>query len=142
MDISAIQGTANSSPELTASINMNSEDFLKLVVAQFENQDPTNPVSNEDFVLQLSQLTTLEQMQDLTATVSATSPILQLSSSASMMGKLVQFTNPDIGGNETGVVDKVVMKNGKILMEINGLQVPFTNLTQVLNSSNSSNPTI
>lgn len=39
--------------------------FLKLLVAQMQNQDPLNPQSNEDFVAQLSQFTQVEQLMDL-----------------------------------------------------------------------------
>ena len=39
--------------------------FLKLLVAQMQNQDPLNPQSNGDFVAQLSQFTQVEQLMDL-----------------------------------------------------------------------------
>lgn len=35
--------------------------FLQLLVTQLQSQDPTNPVTNEDFIVQLAQFTTLEQ---------------------------------------------------------------------------------
>ena len=41
--------------------------FLKLLVAQMQNQDPLNPQSNEDFVAQLSQFTQVEQLMDLSS---------------------------------------------------------------------------
>ncbi|RMH36118.1 MAG: hypothetical protein D6690_06580 [Nitrospirae bacterium] len=37
------------------------EVFLRLLVTQLQSQDPTNPVTNEDFIVQLAQFTTLEQ---------------------------------------------------------------------------------
>jgi len=36
--------------------------FLTLLVAQMKNQDPMNPVDNQDFVSQLSQFSSLEQL--------------------------------------------------------------------------------
>ena len=39
--------------------------FLKLLVAQMQNQDPLNPQSNEEFIAQLSQFTQVEQLMEL-----------------------------------------------------------------------------
>ncbi len=40
---------------------LGSDVFLRMLVTQLQNQDPTNPTQNEDFVAQLAQFTTLEQ---------------------------------------------------------------------------------
>ena len=36
--------------------------FMTLLVAQLKNQDPMNPVDNQDFIAQLTQFTSLEQL--------------------------------------------------------------------------------
>jgi flagellar basal-body rod modification protein FlgD len=45
--------------------NLGKDAFLKLLVAQMENQDPLNPQSNEEFIAQLSQFTQVEQLLNL-----------------------------------------------------------------------------
>jgi flagellar basal-body rod modification protein FlgD len=38
------------------------DQFLQLMVAQLKNQDPINPVKNEDFLAQLASFSSLEQL--------------------------------------------------------------------------------
>jgi flagellar basal-body rod modification protein FlgD len=53
----------------------NEQTFLKLLVAQIQNQDPTSPTDSTQFVTQLAQFSQLEQLigirQDLDAQKSA-----------------------------------------------------------------------
>jgi flagellar basal-body rod modification protein FlgD len=39
-----------------------SADFMKLLIAQLQNQDPTSPVDNQQFVTQLATFNSLEQL--------------------------------------------------------------------------------
>jgi len=46
----------------TASDELGQDSFLKLLVAQMQHQDPLNPQGNEEFIAQLAQFTSLEQL--------------------------------------------------------------------------------
>lgn len=52
-------------PERKAQKQMGKEDFIKLLSAQLEHQDPTNPVKNEQMAAQLAQFSSLEQMVNM-----------------------------------------------------------------------------
>jgi flagellar basal-body rod modification protein FlgD len=45
------------------------DEFLKLLVAQLENQDPMNPVSNDQFITQLATFSSLEQLVSINQAV-------------------------------------------------------------------------
>ena len=86
------------------------DEFLKLLVAQLANQDPTQPQDSSAFVAQLAQFSALEQQQN---TVSRLDTLLMgqafanQTSAASFIGKDVTFRGGQIqiaaGGNGTGV---------------------------------------
>jgi flagellar hook assembly protein FlgD len=44
-------------------------EFLRLLVAQLKNQDPLNPVKNEEFVAQLATFSSLEQLMSINEAV-------------------------------------------------------------------------
>lgn len=68
--MSAISGintgnTASLFDNGTAETAMGKEDFLKLLVAQLENQDPMNPSDPTEFTAQLAQFSQLEQLTNI-----------------------------------------------------------------------------
>lgn len=70
------------------------QDFLKLLVTQLKNQDPTNPLQPHEFAAQLAQFTSVEQLTQLNAGIATLSDQSQLSTlmsetsfSASLVGK-------------------------------------------------------
>ena len=79
------------------------DSFLKLMVAQLQNQDFTNPVDDTQYVAQLAQFATMQAMQELSY-YSKSNYVM------SMVGKEVTASKMSIGGNmETvsGIVSKI-----------------------------------
>lgn len=72
MDISSIAGlvpqsSLSGATTTSATDEMGKDTFLKLLTTQMQYQDPLNPMSNEQFVAQLAQFSSLEQLQGLTS---------------------------------------------------------------------------
>lgn len=58
---SASSGSGSSPFSTAATSDVNREDFLRLLIAQLQHQDPLNPVENQEFVAQLATFSSLEQ---------------------------------------------------------------------------------
>ena len=95
----------------TKSATLNYESFLKLLVAQMKNQDPTNPMSSSE---QIAQLATFSQVEQTIKTNTNLESLLQrtsLSEANSAIGKTV--TSAD--GKTTGVVKEVTLYSDGIV---------------------------
>ena len=68
--------SAASSPASLREMGMGSDAFLKLLVVQLQNQDPTSPQSNTEFIAQLAQFSSLEQLTSINQGVSAMARLL------------------------------------------------------------------
>ncbi|MCL2236287.1 MAG: hypothetical protein FWB98_07610 [Defluviitaleaceae bacterium] len=84
--------------------------FLNLLITQLRHQDPLNPMDDRDFIAQLAQFSSLEQMQNLNATFNR-------SQAFGMMGQHVMAThrNPITGAlvETAGRVDSVEIRGGE-----------------------------
>jgi len=66
----------------------NRDTFLKLLTTQLSNQDPTSPMENEQFLSQLAQFSSLEQLMGVQSTMQAVYTGIQALNNASMANLL------------------------------------------------------
>lgn len=77
--------------------------FLKLLVAQLSNQDPLNPTEDKEFVAQLAQFTSLEQLQEINVGVGTLNTTMN-------QGQLM---------SATGFIGKDIVTNGNQVTKLN-----------------------
>ena len=78
----------------TRANSLGSDAFLQLLVTQLQNQDPTNPESNTEFVAQLATFSSLEQLTSINKAVTSMAQVF--GSAAALAG----------GQSDTGTADK------------------------------------
>lgn len=96
--------------------NVSMDDFLTLMVAQLKNQDFMNPVDDTQYVTQLAQISTMQQMEEMAYNARSTYV-------TSLVGKTVTAAKFTVAGDlkkVTGMVDKVSLLDGKFVIYVAG----------------------
>ena len=98
--------------------DLDKDDFLKLLVEQLTHQDPTQPMEDKEFIAQMAQFTSMEQMMNMNKEISRVSTTILRGQAFSLLGKSVTLSD----GEDTiqGTVEEVsggdfpqVLVNGK-----------------------------
>ena len=110
---------------------LTSEDFLKLLVTQLQNQDPTAPIGNEELLNQLSMMRSLQSNLELGEAVKSVSNNQNLSMAASFIGRGIKGTLED-GTAISGVVDSAFLAEGDAYVKVRGQSVALKNVTDVV----------
>ena len=77
------------SDPISQSANIGIQDFLKILTAQLNNQDPLKPVDNQEFVAQIAQFATLEQSRQLNDKIDSLLSVQSSVQSLSLLGRTV-----------------------------------------------------
>jgi flagellar basal-body rod modification protein FlgD len=124
-----------------ANQTLNQNDFLQLLVAQMENQDPLQPESDTEMASQMAQFSTL------TATTNMSSSLSQMQAN-SLIGSTVTVQQSNSQSTTSGIVQSVVLgsesSDGTPQVVVNGetydlsqvLSVTPTTASQTSSSSN------
>jgi flagellar basal-body rod modification protein FlgD len=86
---------------------LDKDAFLKLLIAELSNQDPLNPMDDREFIAQMAQFSTLEQMTNMTKALEGMSSMEQYSA-VSYIGKTIAFNYEGDDGTTTPVLGTVL----------------------------------
>jgi flagellar basal-body rod modification protein FlgD len=102
-------------------------DYMKLLVTQLQNQNPLEPMNNEDMAAQLAQFSQLQQLEGMNTSFGRVLDSVQRSYASSLIGKEVSFKASLADGSletQTGEVEEVIMGGeGLIALVVNDQQV-------------------
>ncbi len=128
MTVSAVSSTTASSSQSSsvtqaASNLVDYNSFLKLLVAQMQNQDPMNPTDSTQYLSQLASFSSVEQAVQ---TNSKLDQLLQ-TSSLNQADALIGHTLSNSDGSVTGkVVSVTYASNGLTALLDSGASLPVT----------------
>jgi flagellar basal-body rod modification protein FlgD len=126
-------------PDQAMTKALGKDDFLKMLIAQLKNQDPTNPQQGTEFATQMAQFASVEQLTNInTALQSQNQNNLNVmnAQAINLIGK--EITAQTAAGTDgtpgtviTGQVTAVNFKNQTASLTVNGQDIPFTALLSV-----------
>ncbi len=84
---------------------MGKEEFLKILITQLSHQDPTQPMEDKEFIAQMAQFSSLEQMTNLSESFGKVADLITRSQALSILGNVVDVEDGSQG--VTGLVEEV-----------------------------------
>jgi flagellar basal-body rod modification protein FlgD len=116
-----------------------SQQFMNLLVAQIQHQDPLNPVSQENMTAQLAQISTVSGINELNSGIGQLNlqfrEMLSMQSmfdGANLVGRNVEFQSPVSDAAEQGQITEARVSNGSLNLTVNGQQISLSRITAVL----------
>jgi len=125
--------------------------FLKILMTQLQNQDPMNPMEDKDFIAQMAQFSTLEQMTNMASSfdkLAASQEQSQMIAYSDFIDKTVKWDKIVQGSDAsstttlsgTGKIEKVQYKDGSAIFVLSdGTTLEPGNISEVVSDSGAQN---
>ncbi|WP_392454450.1 flagellar hook capping FlgD N-terminal domain-containing protein [Chryseomicrobium aureum] len=119
MNITTVNGTTTyqaTDTKTSGAQGLGQDAFMKILIAQLRNQNPLEPMKDAEFIAQMAQFTSLEQLTALNKTMTSYTEKMSggtMADYAEMIGKQISWKNADTSQVESGVVQSIVKDEGK-----------------------------
>jgi flagellar basal-body rod modification protein FlgD len=142
MDVQMLSGdefakTQRMATEFNAKLNegkgapnqsLGKDDFLKLLITELQYQDPSSPMEDKEFIAQMAQFSSLEQMTSMAGDFAKLASMIGGQEATSSVGKNVEIIEGD--NVIQGKVDAVT-RGGNPQILVNGNYYDYATVTQV-----------
>jgi flagellar basal-body rod modification protein FlgD len=128
-------GTSNSSSNSLSNADpfaaLDMSDFLKLMITEMQNQDPTAPEDTSEIMQQIGQMQSIQSTTQLNTTLNALNLTQGLTSASLLIDQNITGID-DNGNNVNGTVSSVVVNNGAAALVVGNSTVQLSNVQSVL----------
>lgn len=124
MNVTALDGNSRTTnqPSALSAQTVDYQSFLRLLVAQMKNQDPTSPMESTDYVAQLATFSQVEQSVQMNNNLQAMLQANTLSQANGLIGRYIETMD----GKMAGLVKEVqIYSDGSVLVLEDGTRVPM-----------------
>jgi flagellar basal-body rod modification protein FlgD len=123
----------NSATKKTGSSNLGRDEFLKILITQISHQDPTQPLQDKEFIAQMAQFTSVEQMTNMANEMKLMRQSIGWASS--LIGKSINWTLLDSETQQPvvkmGKVEAINIKEGNQYANVDGQNVPLEQISKI-----------
>lgn len=135
----------NTKKSSTKSNELGKDDFLKLMLAQMQYQDPLSPMDNAQFVAQTAQFTSVEQLTNISKQIADMQE--SLGNESGLIGKQVTWVKETKTGSydvktgkgevivetDSGIVDSIIVRDGVHYVKVGDKEIQISDVRQVGN---------
>lgn len=139
MNVSGVtsSGVSSSSVSQSTMQGMNTQDFLNLMVAQMQYQDPLDPMKDSDFAAQWAQMSMVEELQRMDQAITELTTKLgglgtdELLQASALVGRTIEANPSGSGGVVSGIVSEVRVNNGIPTLMVGGTAIELKDITRI-----------
>jgi len=121
----------------TSSASSIQMDYMKLLIVQLQNQNPLEPLDNNEMASQLAQFSQLQQLESMNTSFAKVLATTELTYANSLLGKEVTFmpeTTTGVVDITSGIVEQVYNNvDGEIFLRVGNLTLGLKNVISVKN---------
>ena len=107
-----------------------SDEFLKILIAELQSQDPFEPMDTGEFLAQMVQIQSLEVNSRLSSLLSDMKSQQEIGAAGNLIGKEVMGL-ADSGAIVSGTVDSVIVLDGRVRLVVGGYSLALSNLMEI-----------
>jgi flagellar basal-body rod modification protein FlgD len=107
------------------------DSFLKLLVTQLQHQDPTKPMEDREFIAQMAQFSSLEQITNLNKEIRSLLRNSQSSMAYGILGKRVESYNPATKKVVSGIAESIKYADDQVRVMVGKNEVSLNDIHAV-----------
>ncbi|SEB89990.1 flagellar basal-body rod modification protein FlgD [Paramicrobacterium humi] len=136
--VDAVQATGSAAslqtPVPERKQTLDSEVFMKLLVAQLKNQDPSSPMNTNEMISQTTQLAMMEQLTAMSTTSTENFALSMRQTAAALVGQQATYLDAD-GVEQSGLVTSVSFAGSVPQVTIGDTTVPLDAVSGISTAS-------
>ncbi|ETT53668.1 flagellar hook capping FlgD N-terminal domain-containing protein [Paenibacillus sp. FSL P4-0338] len=119
-------------PKTTGTSTLGKDQFLKILITQLQNQDPMQPMEDKEFIAQMAQFSSVEQLMNISTQLTALNQ--SLGSVSGLIGKDITWTDAETKLPKSGNVESIVVSSGVQYAVVGKERIALTDITQIQNA--------
>ena len=108
--------------------DLDKDDFLKILITQLQHQDPSKPMEDREFIAQMAQFSSLEQMTNMSRQFTELNAALKGAQAMNLIGRSVEIASGD--STVSGTVEAVTGGTFPQLL-VNGAYYNYEDIAKV-----------